>query len=99
MNKNVIKYSQNISRRIPIIDSWLLGQLIPPLLFAISAFAGVMPEDIQATSNQIAETVEVAQGTEVINPEAQPTFKEQLDGLIQFAFTARIYHVRRSKKL
>ena len=57
-------------------------------LFAISAFAGVMPEDIQTTSNQIVETVEVAQGTEVINPEAQPTFKEQLDGLIQFAFTA-----------
>ena len=57
-------------------------------LFAISAFAGVMPEDIHSTSNQIAETVEVAQAKEVINPEAQPTFKEQLDGLIQFAFTA-----------
>ena len=56
--------------------------------FAISACAGVMPEDIHSTSNQIAETVEVAQGTEFINPEAQPTFKEQLDGLIQFAFYA-----------
>ena len=36
-------------------------------LFAISAFAGVMPEDIHATSNQISETIEVVQGTEVIN--------------------------------
>ena len=41
MYKNIIKYSQNISRGIPIIDRWLLGQLIPPLLFAISAFTVV----------------------------------------------------------
>ncbi len=41
MSKNIIKYFQNISRRIPIIDKWLLGQLIPPLLFAISAFTVV----------------------------------------------------------
>ena len=39
--KNIIKYSRNISRGIPIIDRWLLGQLIPPLLFAISAFTVV----------------------------------------------------------
>ena len=59
-------------------------------LFAISAAAGVMPEDIQATTSLIADTVEVASGTEVITtqPQPQPTFKEQLDGLIQFAFTA-----------
>ena len=55
-------------------------------LFAISTAAGVMPEDIQATTSLIADTVEVASGTEVIT--TQPTFKEQLDGLIQFAFTA-----------
>ena len=55
-------------------------------LFAISAFAGVMPEDIHATSNQISETIEVVQGTEVIKSVSQPTFKEHLDGLIQFAF-------------
>ena len=41
MYKNIIKYSQNISRGIPIIDRWLLGQLVPPLLFAISAFTVV----------------------------------------------------------
>ena len=57
-------------------------------LFAISAFAGVMPEDIHATSNQISETIEVVQGTEVIKSVSQPTFKEHLDGLIQFAFYA-----------
>ena len=57
-------------------------------LFAISAAAGVMPEDIQTTTRLIADTVEVASGTEVINTQPQPTFKEQLDGLIQFAFTA-----------
>ena len=57
-------------------------------LLAISAFAGVMPEDIQATTSVIANTVEVASGAEVISEQPQPTFKEQLDGLIQFAFTA-----------
>ena len=41
MYKNIIKYSQNISRGIPIIDRWLLAQLVPPLLFAISAFTVV----------------------------------------------------------
>jgi len=41
MSKNIIKYSQNLSRGIPIIDRWLLGQLIPPLLFSISAFTVV----------------------------------------------------------
>jgi len=41
MYKNIIKYSQNLSRRISIIDRWLLGQLIPPLLFSISAFTVV----------------------------------------------------------
>ena len=57
-------------------------------LFAITVAAGVMPEDIQATTSLIADTVEVASGTEVITTQPQPTFKEQLDGLIQFAFTA-----------
>ena len=41
MYKNIIKYSQSFSRSIPLIDKWLLGQLIPPLLFAISAFTVV----------------------------------------------------------
>ena len=41
MYKNIIKHSQNITRGIPIIDRWLLGQLVPPLLFSISAFTVV----------------------------------------------------------
>ena len=57
-------------------------------LIALSAVAGVMPEDIQATASVIVDSVDVASSTEVINPEAQPSFKEQLDGLIQFAFYA-----------
>ena len=57
-------------------------------LFAISVIAGVMPEDIQATASAIADNVEVASGVEVMSDQPQPTFKEKLDGLIQFAFTA-----------
>ena len=57
-------------------------------LITLSAVAGVMPEDIQATASVIVDSVDVDSGTEVINPEAQSTFKEQLDGLIQFAFYA-----------
>ena len=57
-------------------------------LITLSAVAGVMPEDIKATASVIVDSVDVVSGTEVINPEAQSTFKEQLDGLIQFAFYA-----------
>ena len=35
-------------------------------LLAISAAAGVMPEDIQATTSLITDTVEVASGSEVV---------------------------------
>ena len=41
MNNNFIKYSLRIFSQIPIIDKWLLGQLIPPLLFSIAAFTVV----------------------------------------------------------
>ena len=41
MSKNIIKFSPNIFSKIPIIDKWLLGQLLPPLVFAISAFTVV----------------------------------------------------------
>ena len=41
MFKNNIKYFSNLQNKIPIIDRWLFGQLIPPLLFAISAFTVV----------------------------------------------------------
>ena len=57
-------------------------------LLAISAAAGVMPEEISSTAKLVAETTEVtsvAGGSEI---QEQPTFKQQLDGLIQFAFTA-----------
>ena len=57
-------------------------------LLAISAVAGVMPEDIQATASAIADTFEVTSDIEVTSDQPQPTFKEKLDGLIQFAFTA-----------
>ena len=41
MNKNFIKYYLRIFSQVPIIDKWLLGQLIPPLLFSIAAFTVV----------------------------------------------------------
>jgi len=41
MYKNTIKFFNRQYENIPIIDRWLLGQLIPPLLFAISAFTVV----------------------------------------------------------
>jgi len=41
MFKNYIKYFSKLLKNIPIIDRWLFGQLIPPLLFAISAFTVV----------------------------------------------------------
>ena len=41
MFKKNIKYLSKLINSIPIIDRWLFGQLIPPLLFAISAFTVV----------------------------------------------------------
>ena len=41
MYKNITKYFSRPLRKMPIIDRWLLGQLLPPLLFAISAFTVV----------------------------------------------------------
>ena len=41
MYKNKIKYFLKLLNNIPILDRWLFGQLIPPLLFAISAFTVV----------------------------------------------------------
>ncbi len=41
MFKNNIKYFSKLLNNIPIIDRWLFGQLIPPLIFAISAFTVV----------------------------------------------------------
>lgn len=57
-------------------------------LLAISAAAGVMPEDIQATTSALADTYEVASGTEVMNDHPKSSFMEQLDEFIQFAFSA-----------
>ena len=57
-------------------------------LLAISAAAGVMPEDIQATTSAITDTYEVASGTEVMNDHPKSSFMEQLDEFIQFAFSA-----------
>ena len=41
MYKNNIKIFSKLINNIPIIDRWLFGQLIPPLLFAVSAFTVV----------------------------------------------------------
>jgi lipopolysaccharide export system permease protein len=41
MSRDIIKIFPTILRKIPIIDRWLLGQLIPPLIFAISTFTVV----------------------------------------------------------
>ena len=36
-----IKINRNIITSVPLIDRWLLGQLIPPMIFAIGAFTAV----------------------------------------------------------
>ena len=57
-------------------------------LVAISATAGVMPEEIPSAATAITEAVEAASASETTAVQPQQTFKEQIDGLIQFAFTA-----------
>ncbi len=39
--KNLNNLSRRLVIRIPLIDRWLLGQLLPPMLFAIGAFTAV----------------------------------------------------------
>ena len=41
MNSAIQKTSNYLLRSIPLIDKWLIGQLIPPLIFSISAFTVV----------------------------------------------------------
>lgn len=59
-------------------------------LLAISAAAGVMPEEIPSTANVISQTVEMASVAEVSDPELETTFKTKLDEFFHFAFTALI---------
>ena len=59
-------------------------------LLAISAAAGVMPEEIPSTANTISQTVEMASGAEVNASETETTFKTKLDEFFHFAFTALI---------
>ena len=59
-------------------------------LLAISAAAGVMPEEIPSTANTISQTVEMASGAEVSTPKMETTFKTKLDEFFHFAFTALI---------
>ncbi len=59
-------------------------------LFAISAAAGVMPEEIPSTANAIAHTSEMASVADVNDPELETTFKTKLDEFFHFAFTALI---------
>ena len=41
MHSSIKKNYNNLLRFIPLIDKWLIGQLIPPLIFSISAFTVV----------------------------------------------------------
>lgn len=59
-------------------------------LLAISAAAGVMPEEIPSTANTISQTVEMASVAEVNDPEMETNFKTKLDEFFHFAFTALI---------
>jgi len=59
-------------------------------LLAISAAAGVMPEEIPSTANAISEAVETASVAEVNDPNSEQTFKTKLDDFFNFAFTALI---------
>ena len=59
-------------------------------LLAISAAAGVMPEEIPSTANAISQTVEMASAAEVNDIELETTFKTKLDEFFHFAFTALI---------
>ena len=59
-------------------------------LLAISAAAGVMPEEIPATANAISQTAEMASVVDVNDPELDTTFKTKLDEFFHFAFTALI---------
>ena len=60
------------------------------ILLAMSAAAGVMPEEIPSTANTISQTVEMASGAEVNAPKMETTFKTKLDEFFHFAFTALI---------
>ena len=59
-------------------------------LLAISAAAGVLPEEIPSTANAISETIEMTSVAEVKDPETPQTFKTKLDEFFHFAFTALI---------
>jgi hypothetical protein len=59
-------------------------------LLAISAAAGVMPEEIPSAANAIPQTVEMASAAEVNAAEMETTFKTKLDEFFHFAFTALI---------
>lgn len=59
-------------------------------LFAISAAAGVMPEEIPSTANAISQTAEMVSAVDVNDPELDTTFKTKLDEFFHFAFTALI---------
>ena len=41
MHSSIKKTYNNLLRFMPLIDKWLIGQLIPPLIFSISAFTVV----------------------------------------------------------
>ena len=59
-------------------------------LLAISAAAGVMPDEIPSTVNIISETVEMASAADASDLQIETNFKEKLNEFLRFAVTALI---------
>ena len=59
-------------------------------LLAISAAAGVMPDEIPSTANIISETVEMASAADASDLQIETSLKEKLNEFFRFAVTALI---------
>ncbi len=59
-------------------------------LLAISAAAGVMPDEIPSTVNIISETVEMASAADASDLQIETSLKEKLNEFFRFAVTALI---------
>ena len=59
-------------------------------LLAISAAAGIMPDEIPSTVNIISETVEMASAADASDLQIETSLKEKLNEFFRFAVTALI---------
>ena len=59
-------------------------------LLAISAAAGVMPDEIPSTVNIISETVEMASAADASDLQIETSLKEKFNEFLRFAVTALI---------